>query len=75
MLCWSRHLRGYVVFGKNISRAPQTVEGCSCITTPCNALLVFACVTLCREKRAKERLVVFRPLPLTWGGAFWFLLD
>ena len=38
---WSRCLRGWVMFRKNMNIAPQTVRWCPCIGVPCNALLVF----------------------------------
>jgi hypothetical protein len=40
IFCWSRHLRGGMMFRKNINITPQTVRG-SCIGSPYNASLVF----------------------------------
>ena len=45
MFCWSRHVRGCVMFGKRLRRTQQTEQG-SCIGSPCNTLLsspIFAC--------------------------------
>lgn len=61
MLCWSRHLRGCVMFRKNIQITSQTVRGCSCFGSPCNNLLLFACLYLpwiCRGKHTKDLIVV-----------------
>lgn len=50
MRCFAenRHLRGHMMFRKNINESPQAVKSCSCIATMWHALLLFAgCVTLC----------------------------
>lgn len=66
--------RGCMMSGQSINGTLQTMRGRSCITTLCNALLVFTTVqhllllqwsSLCREKLAKDLLVVFRLIPLT----------
>jgi hypothetical protein len=80
----NRHLRGRLMFRKNINGTPQTIGGCSRIATPYNASLVFTglrCSLLYRQKCAKEVLVVFQPERSAsadlcpFGGALLFLLD
>ena len=67
MFCYSRHVKGYVMFRRNIKMTPQTVEAraslCSplnslhtstCIGSPYIVLLSFTVVTLEREILTKE---------------------
>lgn len=69
--------RDCMVFGESINGTPQTVRWCFCITTLCDALLVFtSCATFrwslffnglhfVERNSPKKLLVLFRLLPLT----------
>lgn len=62
----SQRWKGFMIFGKSINGSPPTVRGCFCTAMPNNASLVFHGLywsSLCREKCAKELLVVFSLIP------------
>jgi hypothetical protein len=40
-ICWSKHLRGRMMFGKSTSRTPPIINRCYHVAMLCNALMVF----------------------------------
>jgi len=78
MLCWGRHLRGYVMVGNTKSSMQQIVLICFAtlfIGSPCYPLLVFAglhMLWLCREKSTEEPLMVFQLFLVASMDTCWF---
>jgi hypothetical protein len=77
MFCWSKHMRGCMMFRKNITMTPQRVGGDSGIDSPCSVSKIFSCCDFVEGNLLKnflwyscgyfQRLRPMRRLPVSSG--------